>query len=228
MSPKQQAHRTPSHPKRLSPESRAPAFAAAIVAIAGQTWVSRSLGLRPVWVFAAVSAVLLAASIAIYFSPWDQPSALLRWLSAGLIGVLVVANVGSLVLLVHGVFVGSNLTAVDLVAAGCALWAVNVAMFGLAYWELDAGGPEARIRNERLPDLVFPQQQNNGPGLVPDGWQPMFSDYLYVSLTAATAFSPTDAMPYTRQAKLVMAVESTMSFAIFAMLVARAVNIAHG
>lgn len=53
-------------------------------------------------------------------------------------------------------------------------------------------------------------------------------DYLYVSLTAATAFSPTDAMPYTRKAKLVMGIESTMSFFIFAMLIARAVNIARG
>ena len=68
-----------------------------------------------------------------------------------------------------------------------------------------------------------------GPGLAPDGVaaEPS-SDYLYVSLTAATAFSPTDAMPYTGRAKLVMGIEATMSFAIFAMLVARAVNIAHG
>lgn len=101
-------------------------------------------------------------------------------------------------------------------------------MFALAYWELDSGGPETRQSGDRLPDLVFPQQQNNGPGLVPDGWQPRFLDYLYVSLTAATAFSPTDAMPYTRRAKLVMGVESTMSFAIFALFVARAVNVARG
>ena len=49
-----------------------------------------------------------------------------------------------------------------------------------------------------------------------------------MSLTAATAFSPTDAMPYSKQAKLVMGIESTISFVIAAMLVARAINIAHG
>jgi uncharacterized membrane protein len=152
----------------------------------------------------------------------------MRWLSAGLIGVLVLANALSLGLLVRGVFVGSHLDPLGLLLTGCALWAVTVAVFALAYWELDSGGPEARQSGDRLPDLVFPQQQNNGPGLVPDGWQPRFLDYLYVSLTAATAFSPTDTMPYTRRAKLVMGVESTMSFAIFALLVARAVNIARG
>jgi uncharacterized membrane protein len=212
----------------MNAESRLPAFAAAFVAIAGQTWVSHSLGLKPAWLFAVVSAVLLLASIGIYYSPWDEPSIVTRWLSAGLIGVLVIANAASIVLLVRGVFVGSSLDAIGLLVTGVALWAVNVAMFALAYWELDGGGPEARMRHDRLPDLVFPQQQDNGPGIVPDGWAPQFSDYLYVSLTAATAFSPTDAMPYARSMKLVMAVESTMSIAIVAMIVARAVNVAKG
>ena len=215
----------------MGSESRRPAFVAALVVIAGQTWVFHSLGFRPVWVFAAVSALLLLVSIAIYESPWKQPPHMMRWLSAGLIGLLVVANATSIVLLVRGVFLGSRLDALGLLVTGCALWAVNVAMFSLAYWELDGGGPEARLEphpKRPLPDLVFPQQQANGPNLVPDGWQPMFSDYLYVSLTAATAFSPTDAMPYSREAKLVMGIESTMSFAIFAMLIARAVNVAHG
>jgi uncharacterized membrane protein len=212
----------------MAPESRVPAFAAALIAIAGQTWVFRSLGFSPVWPFPAVSAVLLFASIAIYVSPWDEPSSLMRGLSAGLIGVLVIANAVSIVLLVRGVFLGTSLTALGLLGTGCVLWAVNIALFALAYWEIDGGGPEARTEHEQLPDLVFPQQQANGPGLVPDGWQPGFGDYLYVSLTAATAFSPTDTMPYSRKAKLVMAVEATMSIAIVAMLVARAVNIARG
>jgi uncharacterized membrane protein len=105
----------------------------------------------------------------------------------------------------------------------------NVAVFALIYWELDGGGPEARADGDRdYPDLVFPQQQQDQQGLAPPDWKPMFADYLYVSLTAATAFSPTDAMPYTKRAKLVMGIESTASFVIAAMLVARAINIARG
>ena len=213
----------------MAPESRVPAFAAALIAIAGQTWVFRSLGFSPVWPFPAVSAVLLFASIAIYVSPWDEPSSLMRGLSAGLIGVLVIANAVSIVLLVRGVFLGTRLTALGLLGTGCVLWAVNVALFALAYWEIDAGGPEDRASSrDTLPDVVFPQQTADQATLAPAEWAPAFADYLYVSLTASTAFSPTDAMPYTRTAKLLMAVESTISFAIVIMLVARAVNIAKG
>ena len=75
---------------------------------------------------------------------------------------------------------------------------------------------------------MFPQQQQDQQGLAPADWKPTFPDYLFVSLTSATAFSPTDAMPYSKGAKLVMGVESTLSFVVAAMLLARAINIAHG
>jgi hypothetical protein len=84
-----------------------------------------------------------------------------------------------------------------LLLAGVVLWVVNIAVFALAYWEVDGGGPEDRARNSgQLPDLVFPRQQADQEGLAPKGWTPSFSDYLYVSVTVATTFSPTDAMPY--------------------------------
>jgi hypothetical protein len=76
--------------------------------------------------------------------------------------------------------------------------------FGLAFWELDCGGPVALARAGRAPRL----------------W-----DYFYVSLTNATAFSPTDAMPLTRPAKALMAAESTLSAITVLLVAARAVNI---
>jgi uncharacterized membrane protein len=104
---------------------------------------------------------------------------------------------------------------------------VNLLVFAIVFWELDGGGPEPRLEcRADHPDFVFPQQQPDEGDLAPADWQPAFGDYLYVSLTNATAFSPTDTMPYTRRAKLVMGVQSVMSFAIAALLVARAVNIA--
>jgi len=57
---------------------------------------------------------------------------------------------------------------------------------------------------------------------------PSFHDYLYVSLTDSLAFSPTDTLACTGAAKVVMGVESVMSFAIVGVQVARAVNIAIG
>lgn len=220
----------PSWQIPTDPESRWPAFGAAIVVIAGQSWVAVSLSLNPVWLFPVISAVLLAASVAVYLPPRTEPSPLMRWLAVSLVGVLVIANVFSLVRLVRDIFVGrSGLDPVGLLLVGIVLWIVNIAIFAFVYWELDGDGPEARADGYRdFPDLVFPQQQYDQHGLAPDNWKPTFPDYLYVSLTAATAFSPTDAMPYSKRVKLIMGVESTMSLAVIAMIVARAINIAHG
>lgn len=219
----------PSWQRPTEPEARWPAFVAIVIIIAGQTWVATSLSLRPVWLYPTVAGTLLLASVAVYIPSRAEPGRALRALSLGLDAVLVIANMVSLVLLVRGVFVGSKLSPPGLLLAGAALWIVNIAVFALIYWELDGGGPEARADGYLdYPDLVFPQQQQDQQGLAPADWKPTFPDYLFVSLTSATAFSPTDAMPYSRWAKLVMGVESTLSLVIAAMLVARAINIARG
>jgi uncharacterized membrane protein len=62
-------------------------------------------------------------------------------------------------------------------------------------------------------------------GLGPDDWEPQYMDYLYVALTNATAFSPTDTMPLSRWAKLLMATQSTISLLTLALIVARAVGV---
>jgi len=200
-----------------------------VTIIAGQAWLASVLALRPVWLLPAVSAALLVVSVLVYQSDLDEPSLTMRWISRAVVVVLAVANAALLGLLVRGIFVKSPLDPFGLLLAGLALWTVNIAVFALAYWEIDAGGPEDRASSrDTLPDLVFPQQTADQQKLAPADWAPGFLDYLYVSLTASTAFSPTDAMPYTRTAKVLMAVESTISFAIVIMLVARAVNIAKG
>ena len=110
-----------------------------------------------------------------------------------------------------------------LLATGAAIWATNVIGFALWYWQFDRGGPTPRARGERsVPDFWFPQMQT--PDLDPE-WEPRFVDYLYVSFTNATAFSPTDTMPLSRWAKLTMLVQSAVSLATVALVVARAVNV---
>jgi hypothetical protein len=214
---------------KTEPESRRPVAAAALVIIVGQAWVAYSLRAHPFWLFPAISAALLAASIAVYEGS-DTPGVLAKTLSRLLIAVLVIADAFGLSLLVRGVFVGSPLRPSGLLFAGLALWLVNLAVFALLYWELDGGGPECRADGyqDRYPDLVFPQQQSDQLGLAPATWKPSFYDYLYVALTSGIAFSPTDAMPYSRLAKLAMGVQSVLSFATLGVIVARAVNIAHG
>lgn len=212
------------------PESRWPAFGAAIVVMAGQAWLAVSLSLKPVWLFPIISAVLLIASVVVYLPKRPEPSPLMRALGVSLIGILVIANAVSLVELVRNIFVGiPGLSPVGLLLVGIVLWIVNIAIFALVYWELDGDGPDMRADGYRdFPDLVFPQQQADQQRLAPANWKPTFPDYVYVSLTAATAFSPTDTMPYSKRVKLVMGIENIMSLAIIAMIVARAINIAHG
>jgi uncharacterized membrane protein len=147
-----------------------------------------------------------------------------RWLSLSMIAVVSAANSASIILLVHLLVNGAHANAATLLRAAVHMWVVNVLLFGLWYWQLDGGGPAARPTCEPgARDFLFPQQTE--PALQADGWQPMFLDYLYVSFTNATAFSPTDSMPLSRWAKMLMLIQSAISLALAVMVVARAVNI---
>ena len=50
-------------------------------------------------------------------------------------------------------------------------------------------------------------------------------DYLYLSFTNATAFSPTDVMPLARWAKMTMMAQSVVSLIVVALVVARAIGL---
>jgi uncharacterized membrane protein len=65
----------------------------------------------------------------------------------------------------------------------------------------------------------------NDDRVQPLHWRPQFFDYLYVSLTNAAAFSPTDTMPLTLKAKGIMGVQSIVSLVTIGLIVSRAVNI---
>jgi hypothetical protein len=53
----------------------------------------------------------------------------------------------------------------------------------------------------------------------------LFFDYLYLGVTNAVAFSPTDTMPMVPWAKAAMAVQPMISIAILRLVIARAVNV---
>jgi uncharacterized membrane protein len=137
-----------------------------------------------------------------------------------------VANVISLVRLVDLLLNGQVRNGHALIWYAVQIWFTNVLVFGLWYWELDRGGPAERAgTHHREPDFLFPQMAN--PGCAPPRWNPSFLDYLYVSFTNATAFSPTDTLPLTEWAKVLMMVQSLASLITVALVAARAVNILH-
>jgi uncharacterized membrane protein len=103
------------------------------------------------------------------------------------------------------------------------IWLTNVAVFALFYWQLDRGGPDRRARHDDGDlDFLFPQMSE--PERYPS-WRPDFVDYLYVSFTNSTALSPTDTMPMTAAAKLLMMAQSLISIVTVLLVAARAVNI---
>jgi uncharacterized membrane protein len=147
----------------------------------------------------------------------------LRVVGITLIALISAANVVSLTELIHALLYGSKTTGRPLVYASVPIWLTNIIVFGLWYWELDRGGPASRqLATHRRPDFLFPQM--SAPGSSP-GWAPRFLDYLYTSFTNATAFSPTDTMPLTDWAKLLMMLQSLASLVTVAVVISRAVNI---
>jgi hypothetical protein len=140
-----------------------------------------------------------------------------------LLWLLAAGNAGALLILVLGLVTTStaDLGGGELLLTGFAIYAADVIVFGLMFWELEAGGPLARKGEERRgsSDFRFPQDDGAAP------WHPQVWDYLYVSVTNAIAFSPTDTMPLSLRAKAVMGFESFLSAVTVLLVAARAVNV---
>ena len=152
-----------------------------------------------------------------------------RWLRVTtllMFGLITLATATATVRLVDGIFTDARFTAADdlLLIGGC-IWLINVIAFALWYWDLDAGGAAARAAETHRegPAFVFPEMTM--PKYVPDTWYPTFPDYLVLSFNTALAFSPTDVSAVRVWAKLMMVVESMVSLALAALVIARAINI---
>ena len=152
----------------------------------------------------------------------------------GLAGVVILTNLGSLGLLVSNLS-SAGVSGRPLLIGAMQIRVTNVIGFGLLFWELDRGGPVARRRVERakMPsaDWRFSQDENVGAVIEVSrtssetgGWIPNFVDYLYVSLTNSSAFSPTDTMPLTSRAKMLMGLQATAALLTSLVVVSFAVG----
>ncbi|MFJ5829155.1 hypothetical protein [Streptomyces sp. NPDC093089] len=200
--------------------------AAVVAAMLLTVLLPDDLRLAPRWLLPAVEGLLLLALIAGDPGRIDRRSTVLRGMSIALVGVLALSAVWSTVQLVDDILHGGKETAsaTSLLQSGGTVWACTVLTFSLLYFELDCGGAAARAHHmPATPALAFPQQLN--PELARADWRPQFVDYLYLALTNATAFSPTDVMPLAPWAKIIMGVQSLLSLLILGLVVARAVNV---
>lgn len=195
-------------------------------AIALELFLPNKLTIGPTWLLPAIEGLLLVVLLAISPHPRMRHTALRRNVAMGLVGLVSVVNIFSLVELCRYLLHGHPASGRSLVFAGVALWVTNVLLFSLWYWELDRGGPQKRAEpgSERRADFLFSQMGDAKPFTRPD-WAPGLIDYLWLSFTTATAFSPTDTMPLSQTAKLLMTIQSLTSLLIVVLVVSRAVNI---
>lgn len=169
------------------------------------------LGIEALFILPFVIAVLARRSIRFITLRSGSLSLL------GIVTLTLVVGIGRML-----VTLKKDLNGIDLLVSGVLLYGCNILLFALWYWEIDGGGPERRrLPDPPLPDFQFPQQMSEQY----ENWVPRFYDYLYVGFTGATAFSPTDTMPMTHRAKLLMALEAIMSLILLSFVIARSINI---
>ena len=175
------------------------------------------------------TAAVLVAVVAYALLPEDLLFAP-RYLIAGVEVALLVA----LGMLVHSLLQPGT-SGGSLLLGAMQVWVTDVVGFGLLFWELDRGGPVARrrLRRDELPPVDWRFSQDEVGDNVSEvaatasgtsGWVPTFVDYLYVSLTNSSAFSPTDTMPLSTRAKALMGLEATAALLTTLLVIARAVG----
>jgi hypothetical protein len=178
-----------------------------------------------VWILPVVPETVLLAALA-----WEPALRTLerighrRNVALILLAIISLENAFALVALIGSLISGHERSGGQLLLKGVTIWGTNVIAYGLWFWGFDRGGPVKRLQPDLPPpDFQFPQMEN--PQLAAPGWRPHLVDYIYISFTNSIAFSPTDAMPLSRWAKLLMLSESAVSAITILLVAARAVNI---
>jgi hypothetical protein len=180
----------------------------------------------PVWGMPALMVVTIVPMAALAVSAEKA-----RWLRIERIVMLLFLLISAFVLLDSIGFLLSamlrpkaHVSGIQLLESSIAAWTGNVLICSLVYWRMDRGGPESR-RNDvsTHKDWLFPQESAGEH--VPPKWRPSYVDYLFLAFCTATAFSPTEALPLTSRAKLLMMAESTISLVTIIAIAARAINI---
>ena len=215
-------------------ENRIPPAGAVVVALVVYGLLPSSLQFAGRLVIPGVEVLLLIALVAANPRRITRQTSWSRTASIGLALIVIATNFISLGLLISELS-SQGASGQNLLLGAMQLWVTNVIGFALLYWELDRGGPVARrsMRRDELPDADWRFSQDENDDAVVEvsrtssessGWVPIFVDYLYMSVTNSSAFSPTDTMPLTTRAKVLMGLQATAALLISLLLVAKAVG----
>jgi hypothetical protein len=227
---------TQVHRRQHPGEVRLPAALAVVTAVGLYAALPQRLLVAPRLVVPVLELLLFIPLVAANPRRMARGNRWLRKLSISLVLLIALTNACALVLLVRALVSGQAEDGSSLLMAAGQVWLTNVLMFALAFWELDRGGPVARTRTSRpgLPvaDFRFPQDEDHDAigevaarSAAKSGWVPGFIDYLYVSVTNSSAFSPTDTMPLSPRVKVLMALESVSALMLSVLVIARGVSL---
>jgi hypothetical protein len=218
--------RTPGRPYPPPPCSEPlwPVQVALIATIGFQLLLPSRLTAGPFWLLPVLEGALLVVLVLTFPRHLQREHPVRRRVALSMTGLVSAANITSLVLLARELLRHGTPNGRQLIAAGALIWLTNLLIFALWYWETDRGGPGKRAAgHDGPPDFLFPQLTDDR--IEPLNWRPQFIDYLYVSLTNAAAFSPTDTLPLTPTAKSLMGLQSLVSLVTIGLIISRAVNI---
>lgn len=214
-------------------ENRLPPACAVVVAVVVYALLPSDVLFTNRLIVPTVEVLLLIALMVTNPRRMTRQTRWSRQASIALSSLMILTNLVSLGLLVSEL--SSRSSGSHLLVAAMQIWVTNVIAFALLYWELDRGGPVVRREAERdsLPDADwrFSQDENDDAvsevsrtSSVKSGWVPIFIDYLYLSLTNSSAFSPTDTMPLSSRAKALMGLQATAALLTTLVVVAFAVG----
>lgn len=194
-----------------------------LLAVVLQFTIPNELRVGDKWTLAIIELVLIAGigitapRRHISFQGFNRTIAVL------LIAVVSFASISSLVLVINSLLNQNDIPGKHLLIAAFAIFLTNIITFSLIYWELDGPGLTGYKKHDASPKFDFPQMDSDNPN--EKSWEPTYFDYLYVSTTNASAFSPTDALPLTHTTKAIMGVQALISLLTVVLVTARAVNI---
>lgn len=156
----------------------------------------------------------------------------LKW-KRGLFRSIILANaIFTFVLIIHthalmAVLFGLKPEAIkSLIIDVTLMSASNILIFSVWYWVIDPPGVDDIPRDNERWDFLFPQRASRLPNY--ETWMPRYGDYLFVAFTTSFAFSPTDTMPLSIRAKLLMLLQSVISVATLTGIAGSVINILGG
>lgn len=175
----------------------------------------------------AAGSTLRSALLVILIALWvlGRKRALMR-------AIVITNALFTVGLLVHAGFLiqvlaGLSSRAVGELIRDVVLMAVNnILIFSIWYWIIDPPGVIEDLPDPRPWAFLFPQRGSALPGY--ESWIPRYSDYLFLAFTTSFAFSPTDAAPLSRMAKLLMLLQSSVSVITLTGIAGSAINLASG